>query len=101
MKSSTVISNARDCFIELTHRNTDPGIWIVRRWTKFLWFKRRISSDWFSEGQQAFAFANKLKREHNGHSGLHQKMELTVQESRPRRQSDDEARWQDDGGESG
>lgn len=30
-----------------------------------------------------------------------QRMELTAQESGRQRQSDDEARWQDDGGESG
>jgi hypothetical protein len=61
MKNITVLSNARDCFIELTHRSSDPGSWIVRRWTKFLWFRKRISSDWFNDERQAIAFANAMK----------------------------------------
>jgi hypothetical protein len=69
MKNVTVISNARDSFIELTHRDSDPGSWIVRRWTKFMWFKKRVSSDWFNDKQQALQFANEMKREHNGQQG--------------------------------
>lgn len=64
MKHITVISNARDCRIEIIHRGSDPGVWIVRRWKKFLWLKKRISSDWFIDGKQARAFANDLKRKH-------------------------------------
>ncbi|MBI4546923.1 MAG: hypothetical protein HY707_03020 [Ignavibacteriae bacterium] len=69
MKNITIISNARGCFIELTHHDSDPGTWIVRRWRKFLWFKKQISSHWFNDEHQAIAFAHELKREHNGHSG--------------------------------
>jgi len=64
MKNITVISDLRDCFIELTHRDSDPGSWVVRRWKKFMWFRKRISSDWFADRQQALAFGNQMKREH-------------------------------------
>jgi hypothetical protein len=65
MKEIFVISNDRDCFIELTHRDSDPSVWIVRRWTKFMWFKKQISSDWFINRSQAFAYAKEMKREHD------------------------------------
>jgi hypothetical protein len=64
MKNVTVISNHRGYLIELTHRSSDPGSWIVRSWTKFLWFRKRVSSDWFNDEHQALQFANKVKREH-------------------------------------
>jgi hypothetical protein len=69
MKNATVISNARDCFIELLHRDSDPLTWIVRRWTKVLWFKKRVSSDWFNDERQALAFAHELRRGHDEQSG--------------------------------
>ena len=59
-----VVSNARDCFVELIHRESEPTTWIVRRWKKFLWFKKRVSSDWFNDEQQALAFANDIKLKH-------------------------------------
>jgi hypothetical protein len=67
MKTITIISSVRDCFIELTHDDSDPGLWIVRRWRKFLWFKKAISSDWFNDGRQALVFANEIKRKRDGH----------------------------------
>jgi hypothetical protein len=66
MKNRTVISNDRDCFIELLHRDSDPGVWKVRRWKKFLFFKKRISSVWFIDGEQALAYARRMKREYEG-----------------------------------
>ena len=66
MKEITVLSNERNCFIELTHSSYDPGSWIVRRWKKILWFKKRISSDWFTDKQQALDFANAMKQKHEG-----------------------------------
>jgi hypothetical protein len=63
MKTITVISNVRDCVIELTHLDSDPGMWTVRHATRFLWFTKRLSSHWFNEEQQALAFANELKRD--------------------------------------
>jgi hypothetical protein len=59
-----VVSSDRDCFVELIHRESDPATWIVKRWKKFLWFKKKISSDWFSDEQQAMAFANEMKLSH-------------------------------------
>ena len=62
-----VISNARDCLVELIHRDSDPASWIVRRCKRVLWFKKRISSDWFIDEKQALEFANEIKRKHEGH----------------------------------
>jgi len=59
-----IISNARDCFIELVHRDADPTSWIVKRWTKFMWFKKQVSSHWFIDERQALAFANEIKIKH-------------------------------------
>jgi hypothetical protein len=53
----------RNDLIEVTHRPSDPGSWIVRRWRRFLWFRKRISSHWFLDQEQATAFARKMKRE--------------------------------------
>jgi len=66
-KRVTIISNSRDCFIEVINRDTDPSTWIVRRSKKFLWFKKRIVSNWFLDKQQAFAFAEKLLQECREH----------------------------------
>jgi hypothetical protein len=70
MKNITVISNDRDCAIEVIHRDSDPGVWIVRRWKKFMWFKkasRQWRDVWFTDGQQALVFANEMKRRHDGY----------------------------------
>ncbi len=52
----------RGYVIELIHRESDPGMWIVRRSKKILWFTLRISSDWFTDNHQALTFADKLQR---------------------------------------
>jgi hypothetical protein len=65
--SQLIVSSARDCFIELIHRDSEPATWIVRRWKKFLCLKKRISSDWFNDERQALAFANEIKLKHQGH----------------------------------
>jgi hypothetical protein len=62
-KHVTIISNARDCFIEVIHPEAAQANWIVRRWKKGLVFKKRISSDWFLERQQAFEYAKKLQKQ--------------------------------------
>jgi hypothetical protein len=67
MKKITVLSNSGNCFIELRHRDSDPGTWIVRRWKKFLWFKRRMSSDWFNDRHQALAFAEAMRQMYEKH----------------------------------
>jgi len=63
MQDIIVIADTGGCLIELTHRSSDPGSWIVRRWRKFLWLKKRISTDWFLDKQEALAFAARMKRE--------------------------------------
>jgi hypothetical protein len=64
MKNVTVISNNRDSIIEVSHRSSDSGAWIVGEWRRKLWYRKRISSHWFIDKEQAFAFAHELKREH-------------------------------------
>lgn len=69
-QNRAVISKIRGCFIEVLHHDADPSTWIVRRWKKFLWFKKRISSDWFINKQQAFAYADEMKKEYNRHQDV-------------------------------
>ena len=66
MINTTILSNVRHCLITLTHRYSDPGSWIVKRWTKLIWFKKLISADWFNDEKQALAFAAKIKCDHHG-----------------------------------
>jgi hypothetical protein len=70
-QNRTVTSDIRKCFIVVLHRETDPCTWIVRCWEKIFWFKRRISSDWFINRYQAFAFAGELKQNYIRHHGMH------------------------------
>ena len=71
MKNTTILSSVKECFITLTYSHSDPSSWIVKRWTKLMWFKKLISADWFNDEQQALAFANKIKLEHQGKDILH------------------------------
>ena len=64
MKKPTMISNAPQCVIELTHGDSDPAMWIIRHATRYMWFKKRISSHWFNDEHQAMAFAEELKLKH-------------------------------------
>jgi hypothetical protein len=43
--------------VEITHRESDPGMWIVRRRRKTFFGMRDISSNWFSLEADAEAFA--------------------------------------------
>jgi hypothetical protein len=71
MRYTSVLSNAKRCFITITHNYSDPSSWIVKRWTKLMWFKKLISTDWFNDEQQALAFAAKIKCEHHGKEIIH------------------------------
>jgi hypothetical protein len=62
MTKTTVVSTARGCFVEIVHHDSDPNSWIVNRWRGIKWFRTLVSSNWFINGQQAYAFANELKR---------------------------------------
>jgi hypothetical protein len=70
MKESTVISRAAGCFIELVHHESNPTVWIVRRWKNNLWIKKLLSSDWFTDEQQAKSFADRMKRDYERNDGL-------------------------------
>jgi hypothetical protein len=61
MNESIVISKDASGYIELIHRKSNPTVWIVRRWKKRFWLKKQVSSDWFTNAQQARLFAHKLK----------------------------------------
>ncbi len=64
LKKPTLLSNSRECIIELTHRDQDPGMWIIRHATRYMWFKKRISSHWFNSELQAMEYAEELKQKH-------------------------------------
>jgi len=65
MSESTVVSSISACFIEVIHRRSNPTMWIVTRSRKRLFFyKKRISSHWFVDERQAWAYARAMKREH-------------------------------------
>jgi hypothetical protein len=70
-ENRTIVSNLQDCFIEVLHRDADSNLWMVRRCKKVLWFKKRISSDWFVNRQQAFIFANAMKGNYYKHHNIH------------------------------
>jgi len=62
MNTRTVISNDRNCYIELLNFDMDPNVWFVRRFKKSVLFKKQISSDRFIDVAQAKRFAEKMKR---------------------------------------
>ncbi|HEY6953466.1 MAG TPA: hypothetical protein VI758_13755 [Bacteroidota bacterium] len=64
MKKRTVIMSGRDCFVEVMHHLSDPNSWVVNRWQGMMFFRTRISSNWFIDKQQAFTFAGALRRAH-------------------------------------
>ncbi len=65
MKNTIIISSARECYIDVIHDDTDPNSWFVRRWKSYFETKKQVSSDRFSNKQQALAFAHTMKREHD------------------------------------
>jgi len=50
---------------------------MVNRWKKTLWFKKRISSKWFIDGKQAFAYANELRRRYEIILGLAKREDIS------------------------
>ncbi len=71
MENVIEILNSRESSVVLTHDDADPGSWVVRRWKKILWFRKRISSDWFTNKEQAMAFANEMKRMSEERDNIH------------------------------
>lgn len=56
-----MISDDNGEIIDIIHRKSDPGTWVVRRRKRFLWMKRLISRDWFNDEEQALMFARTPK----------------------------------------
>ena len=52
--------------------------WIVRVYRRFFIFKKRISSDWFLDGEQAKTFAERLAKELSDHGSI-----ATLKERKP------------------
>lgn len=65
MKNTIIISSARECFIDVIHDDADPNSWFVRRWKSYFETRKQVSSDRFSNQQQALAFAHSMKREYD------------------------------------
>ncbi|MBS1518218.1 MAG: hypothetical protein JSS91_09030 [Bacteroidetes bacterium] len=42
--------------IELLNRMSDPGMWVVNVYSKFLFFKRKETSHWFCDKTEAETF---------------------------------------------
>jgi hypothetical protein len=61
MYTITHTTNGFSVEIGQTEGNGDP--WIVRSYRKLAFFRRRLSSDWFLNGEQAKAFADQLVKE--------------------------------------
>jgi hypothetical protein len=60
------ISAGNSFEIQLEQSSGLGGPWIVRLYRKRLLFKRRVSSDWFLDGDQAKKFADQLARSLSG-----------------------------------
>ena len=75
--TKTVISNAHNCFIEVVRRDSEPASWIVNRSKKTFWSKKRISSKWFIDGQEAFAYANELKNRYEMIVGMAKREDIS------------------------
>ncbi|MFZ1323376.1 MAG: hypothetical protein WAT71_17620 [Ignavibacteria bacterium] len=46
--------------IELINRISDPAMWVVNIYKKFLFFEKKENSYWFSDKDEAEIFYNKL-----------------------------------------
>lgn len=64
MNTRTIISATPRRLVEVTHRDSDPGIWIVRAVRKGFFRNVQLSSDWFNDEGQAIAFAKGLSPGH-------------------------------------
>jgi hypothetical protein len=63
LHGTMIISDDRDCCIELSHQNSDVCVWTVRRWKKILLFKSLTSAHWFINKEQAFSYAVGMRNE--------------------------------------
>ncbi len=63
MKNIIIVSSARDCYIDILHDDADPELWFVRRWKTYFETKKHVSTNRFTDKQQALTFAQTMKRE--------------------------------------
>jgi len=56
--------------ITLEHTADKSPAWFVRVYRKWFLFRRRVSSDWFLDPDQAKVFANQLASDLNSESGI-------------------------------
>ncbi len=67
MKSfDTVFSDRDDCYLTIANDPADPCSWVLRRWKKRLFMKKRLLSLWFATREQAEAHARALLKECDG-----------------------------------
>jgi hypothetical protein len=59
-KISIVISDNPDCRIVLLHYTDDPSAWIIRKWVRKGFLRRRTESKWFNSRDLAEVYARKL-----------------------------------------
>ncbi|TAK52014.1 MAG: hypothetical protein EPO24_15490 [Bacteroidetes bacterium] len=62
MVTTIIISNTRECHITITHDDTDPGAWVVHCSKKGLLIEKNLTTDWFTNKEQAVKFADVMKR---------------------------------------
>ena len=58
--SKEVIKSASGKLVELIHRDSDPSMWIVNVYKKVIFFKKRISSKWFSDKEEALQYVKSI-----------------------------------------
>lgn len=51
----------KDYLVRILHYDDDPTSWIVRKYKKQLWWKKRTCSVWFNDENQALKYVKKLK----------------------------------------
>ena len=62
-KFETTIADSAGCNITLYHDPDDPSTWIVRKYTRQLFWKRCELSRWFNTREQAQAYAVSLQEQ--------------------------------------
>jgi hypothetical protein len=58
-----ILSAGDNYYVEVLQTNRAGSVWTVRLFKKLLFFKRRLSSDWFLDEEQAKRFGEQLGAE--------------------------------------
>ncbi len=48
--------------VEVYQHPAYPWVWVVEEYKRILWFKKRAATHWFLEKDQAFEFAEELRK---------------------------------------